>query len=78
MAPPGGEASAEVVARMRGAVDRAAASLGHEAALLVSHGAAIRMLVGSITGQVPPPLDNGALFRIAVAEGTLGLVERLR
>jgi broad specificity phosphatase PhoE len=75
-APPDGEPQPAVIARMRAAVIRVAAALpagaapggnGPEArALLVSHGGAIRSLVGSITGVIPPPLGNGALFQVTV------------
>jgi probable phosphoglycerate mutase len=62
--PPGGEDQQAVVARMRGALLRAAAALPADGAagLAVSHGGAIRALVSSLTGLVPPPLQNGAIF----------------
>jgi broad specificity phosphatase PhoE len=76
--PPGGEPHGDVVPRMHAAMKRAAADLGEgEAALLVSHGAAIRLSIGALTGEVPPPLGNGALFRVEVRDGELGNVERL-
>lgn len=85
--PPGGEVQAHVVERMRDAMLRAATALQDEpsedaAALAVSHGGSIRLLVGSITGEVPPPLENGALFSLEVlfdgAAGTFGAVSRIK
>ena len=77
-APPGGELHTEVVPRMQAALRRAVAALGPDgAALLISHGAAIRLVVGSITGEVPQPLGNGALFRIETDAGNFGMVERI-
>lgn len=71
--PPGGEPLEQVRARMRAATLRAAAALpagdtgDAGAALVVSHGSSMRLLVGTITGVVPPPLVNGALYRVWVA-----------
>lgn len=72
LCPPGGEPMDVVRARMRDATLRAAATFptGDDdaaAGLAVSHGSAIRLLVGSITGVVPPPIANGALFRVWVS-----------
>jgi broad specificity phosphatase PhoE len=81
--PPGGEPREQVVARMRSAVLAAAEALRAEhphegAALAVSHGGAIRLLVASLTGQMPPPLENGAIFRLDVDGAAFAHVERLR
>jgi broad specificity phosphatase PhoE len=67
--PPGAEPEAEVVARMTRAVERAAAALrdDHSAALVVSHGSAIRALLGHMVAQAFPPLPNGALYRLTLA-----------
>jgi broad specificity phosphatase PhoE len=68
--PTGGEAHTSVVPRMHAAMQRAAAGLSDgQAALLVSHGAAIRLAIGEIVGEVPGPLSNGALFRVEVQPG---------
>jgi broad specificity phosphatase PhoE len=76
--PPGGEPHAAVVDRMGSGVRRAAALLPDgRAGLLVSHGGAMRALVTSITGEVPPPLDNGAMFRLILDGGRFTAVERL-
>jgi broad specificity phosphatase PhoE len=77
--PPGGEAHDGVVARMDAGVRRAAAALPPDGAgLIVSHGGAMRALVASITGELPPPLDNGALFRVELEPDAFGPVTRLR
>jgi broad specificity phosphatase PhoE len=61
--PPDAEPQPEVVARMVAALtDIAAGVPDGGAALAVSHGGAIRSFVHAVTGQTPPPLDNGALF----------------
>jgi probable phosphoglycerate mutase len=80
--PPGGEAREQVVARMRAAVQAVAAALrthhpGEGSALAISHGGAIRLLVKSITGQLPPPLENGAIFRLDVEGDEFVHVERV-
>jgi broad specificity phosphatase PhoE len=65
--PPGGEPRENVVVRMRAAVIAVAASLAQQvegAALAVTHGGALRLLVESITGVMPPPLENGAVFQL--------------
>jgi broad specificity phosphatase PhoE len=81
--PPGGEPREEVVARMRRAVQAVAETLrlhhpGDGAALAVSHGGAIRLLVKSITGEMPPPLENGATFRLDLLGGDFVHVERVK
>jgi broad specificity phosphatase PhoE len=67
--PPGAEPESEVVARMTRAVERAAAALpdDHSTALVVSHGSAIRSLLGHMVGQAFPPLPNGALYRLILS-----------
>lgn len=76
--PPGSEGRDAVIVRMRAAALDAAQGLpSGDSALVVSHGGAIRLLVGSIVGEVPPPLGNGATFRLSVDSGTFTGVERL-
>jgi probable phosphoglycerate mutase len=78
LAPPGGEPHAAVAVRMEAAVRRAAAALPADAAvLLISHGGAMRALVTSITGTVPLPLGNGAMFRMELVDDAFGEVERI-
>jgi|tagenome__1003787_1003787.scaffolds.fasta_scaffold20906646_2 broad specificity phosphatase PhoE len=67
LGPPGGEPQQAVVARMRAGVLRAAQAVPPGgASLIVSHGGAMRALIASISGQAPPPLENGATFRLEV------------
>jgi probable phosphoglycerate mutase len=78
--PPGAEDPTAVALRVRQALDRIVASLDEPQApvLLVSHGGAIRSFLLAETGELPPPLGNGALFRLKVGSGSLRDVERLR
>ena len=62
--PPGGEPQPEVAARVVAAlteIARASRPAG-EATLVVSHGGTIRTFIHEVTGEAPPPLENGALF----------------
>jgi broad specificity phosphatase PhoE len=77
--PPGGEPRDHVMERMRAGILALAEEPGAEtASLAVSHGGAIRLLVLSVTGTMPPPLENGAVFRLDVASTRFVHVERLR
>jgi probable phosphoglycerate mutase len=74
--PPGAESQEVLADRMHAAVTRALAPR-HDAddapVLVVSHGGSIRALLARATGEMPPPLENVAVFR-AVATPD-GLVE---
>jgi broad specificity phosphatase PhoE len=74
--PPGAEPQDVLADRMHAAVARAVARR-HDAddapVLVVSHGGSIRALLARVTGAMPPPLENVAVFR-AVA-GPDGLAE---
>lgn len=73
--PPGGEERAAVVARMRAATLRAASALPPGGVgLVVSHGGAIRLLLASITGTDPGPLENGAGFKLEILDDILAAV----
>ena len=64
--PTDAEPQEEVVARVVAAltaVAESASRTGH--VLVVSHGAAIRSFVHTITGTAPPPLANTALFLVS-------------
>ncbi len=61
-AEPQDEVVARVVAGLT-AVAESADPAGH--VLVVSHGAAIRSFIHSITGSAPPPLANTALFLVS-------------
>ncbi|MEP7123304.1 MAG: histidine phosphatase family protein [Byssovorax sp.] len=68
----GGETYAEVGDRVAAAVDSIAAAHAGETAVIVSHGAAIKVFVGKVLG-----LDTSALRRYRVAANTgVTLVER--
>ena len=75
--PAQAEPQAQVVARMQAAVIRAAARAAREedAVLIVSHGGAIRALLTATTGIRPPPMENGAVFRVVLTPGGLGQPE---
>jgi probable phosphoglycerate mutase len=63
--PSDSEPHEEVVARIVAGLSAVAASAsegGH--VLVVSHGAAIRLFIAAITGTIPPPLANTAVFRV--------------
>lgn len=69
--PPGAEAHDVLAARMHEAVLRAS---NHEATqgpvLIVSHGGSIRALLSHLTGTMPAPLGNVAVFRaVATPDG---------
>jgi len=63
--PTGAEPQEQVVARVVAALTAVASSdlAGH--VLVVSHGAAIRAFVHTITGTAPAPLANTALFSVS-------------
>ena len=68
--PADAEPQGEVVARVAAALTRVAESAdrtGH--VLVVSHGAAIRSFVHTVTGTSPPPLANTALFLVTHERG---------
>ena len=65
MTPTGGEPQEQVIARVVAALTAVAASASAgDHVLVVSHGAAIRSFVHSVTGTAPAPLANTALFSV--------------
>lgn len=75
--PPGAEPEPSVVERFRRAVLRAAHLLdgsGDAAALLVSHGSAIRCMLASLLGHPPPPVENASIVRLSVVDDALAVV----
>jgi broad specificity phosphatase PhoE len=76
--PPGGEPRQQVVERMRAGLQAMVADGLDGPRLAVSHGGAMRLLVMSITGEMPPPLENGAVFRIDVRGDALVHAERIK
>jgi probable phosphoglycerate mutase len=65
-APEGAEARPDVTTRMLAAVARAAERVAREnaPALVVTHGGSLRAAVATLTGTRPPPIRNGAVWRI--------------
>jgi probable phosphoglycerate mutase len=65
--PPGAESQEALADRMHAAVSRAIARRDERddaAVLVVSHGGSIRALLARVTGEMPPPLENVAVFRV--------------
>jgi broad specificity phosphatase PhoE len=76
-APPGGEPSEGVVARMAGALARIAATV-EQTALVVSHGGAMRLWLMQVLGQDVPLIGNGQIFVIEWQGGTLAVRRQAR
>jgi len=85
--PPGAEASGAVIHRMMSALSDIAERLdahgdgdfqreGH-AALVVSHGGALRLFAHAVTGHMPAPLANGALLRVVYESGVFSSIDLL-
>jgi probable phosphoglycerate mutase len=66
-APPGAEAHDAFTARLVAAIARAAAEVSpvDAPALVVTHGGAMRALIATVTGALPPLLANGEVWKIA-------------
>jgi len=53
------------------------------ASLVVSHGGAMRVFLLAVTGTMPPPLENGAVFRLRMTSAagvggmTFDAIERI-
>jgi broad specificity phosphatase PhoE len=72
--PPGAEAHEALAVRMHEAVLRAVSAReadGGAPVLVVSHGGSIRALLARVTGVMPPPLPNVAVFRAVATAGGL-------
>ena len=65
--PERGEALEVLTARVVAAVGRAAERVAREGepALVVTHGGALRSVVASVTGELPPLVENGAVWVLA-------------
>jgi len=78
--PPGAEPQAEVVERITTAMTEiataAGAPSGSDAILVISHGGTIRSFIHATVGVIPPPLENGALFRIRFEGGAFVSAEQ--
>ncbi len=64
--PPGAEPREVAVARMQRALQRVVERTPGEAALIVSHGGAMRLLLVDWLGSLIPPIPNGAVYRVLV------------
>ena len=77
--PPGAEPQAEVTERITAALVALAAAAESRSEsgtiLVVSHGGAIRSFIHATTGVVPPPLENGAVFRLQFERGAFVTAE---
>ena len=78
--PPGAEEYDAVARRMHEAVSSLmeAGEPQGSTRVVVSHGGAIRAFLLAVTGTLPPPLQNGATFRLRWERGSFGDVERVR
>ncbi len=77
VSPPGAELQSHVAARVRAAILRLAAD-ETPTLLLVSHGGAMRAFLHAVTGTLPPPLSNGATFRLSLERGDFSDVVTVR
>jgi probable phosphoglycerate mutase len=70
VAPGGGESQEDLSTRMQAAVGRAALHVAtvDVPALVVTHGGSMRALIALALGEVPPPIANGAVWRITWEE----------
>lgn len=64
--PVGGETHELLTERIVVAIGRVAVEVAREdaPALVVTHGGALRAVVTAVTGTTPPPVANGALWRV--------------
>jgi probable phosphoglycerate mutase len=68
--PAGAETKEALAARVASAATRVALHVATDeaAALVVTHGGALRALVEAVTGQMPPFVKNGEVWRVAYAD----------
>lgn len=76
--PEGAEPAHAVVARMLEGVHDVVDAAAGEAALIVTHGASMRMLLATVGGGMRPPIHNGAVFRLEIEARSVTAVEELR
>lgn len=64
--PAGAETQPDLSKRMLSALGRAAERVAHPGAavLVVTHGGAMRAAILAATGETPPPIANGAVWRM--------------
>jgi probable phosphoglycerate mutase len=68
--PAGGETQEALTTRVVAAVARVALQVATDEspALVVTHGGALRALVHAVTGEIPPLVKNGEVWRVTWAE----------
>jgi broad specificity phosphatase PhoE len=76
-APPGGESPRQVIARMQGALARIAAAHRGAEAIVVSHGAALGLTIGSLIANDPNEWQRYHLSNCAVSELVLEPAPRI-
>ena len=70
--PPGGEPTELVIVRMKRALERILAQDGPT--LVISHGAAMRLVLTELGGEPVPPIGNGGIYRVdAESDGSFFL-----
>jgi len=71
VAPEGAEDVATLAVRVVAGLRRAAEEVARDdaAALVVTHGGALRAAIAQATGTQPPPIANGAVWRVQWDEG---------
>lgn len=76
--PPGAESDESLRTRVVAAVERVAERVARDdaPALVVTHGGALRALVASVTGKMPPFVENAAVWRVTWAGRLVAAVER--
>jgi broad specificity phosphatase PhoE len=82
LVPPGGEPQAEVVERVVAAMTEIATANDETSSesgtiLVISHGGTIRSFIHAAIGVIPPPLENGTVFRIRFDSGAFVSAERV-
>jgi probable phosphoglycerate mutase len=72
--PAGAETHETLTARVVAAVARVAVSVARDdgPALIVTHGGSLRAIVAAATGELPAPVKNAAVWRVAWEEGLVG------
>ncbi len=77
--PEGGEDHGRLTARLVAAIGRVAERVARPdaPALVVTHGGAMRAVVAAATGTMPPPVKNGAVWRVVWEGGALVHAEPL-
>jgi len=78
-APEGAELEAMLSTRVSGAIARVAERVAREGApaLVVTHGGALRAAVTAAFGALPPPIRNGAIWKVELEDAAIIRAEAL-